>query len=98
MNGRARAGKVRVFVIPWANDALYWAGKVGENENGVMRLNGVVYPVVLNRETDPVAMDRAWSARISKLQTHGGGAYNPVPDEDAQRPDHWWTFRVVSSG
>ena len=76
----------------------YWAGKVGENENGVMRLNGVVYPVVLNRETDPVAMDRAWSARISKLQTHGGGAYNPVPDEDAQRPDHWRTFRVVSSG
>ncbi len=75
----------------------YWAGKVGENESGVMRLNGTVYPVVINRETDPAAMDRAWTARVTKLQTYGGAAANPVPPEDAQRPDHWWTFRIESS-
>jgi hypothetical protein len=75
----------------------YWAGKVGEDESGVMRLNGVVYPVIVNRETDPTAMDRAWAARVTKLQTHGGGQFNPTPASDAQRPDHWWTFRIVSS-
>jgi LPXTG-motif cell wall-anchored protein len=75
----------------------YWAAKVGEDETGVMRLNGVVYPVVVNRETDSAAMDRAWAARITKLQIHGGGPSNPKPPSDAERPDHWWTFRIVSS-
>jgi hypothetical protein len=42
-------------------------------------------------------MDRAWAARITKLQTHGGGPLNPKPSSDAERPDHWWTFRIVSS-
>ena len=64
---------------------------------GVMRLNGVVYPVVVNREIDSAAMDRAWAARITKLQTHGGGPLNPKPSSDAERPDHWWTFRIISS-
>ena len=75
----------------------YWAARVGEDESGVMRLNGVVYPVLVNRETDPEAMDRAWAARVQKLQVHGGAAANPVPDPNAERPDHWWTFRIVSS-
>ncbi len=79
-------------------ETKYWAAKVGEDESGVMRLNGTVYPVVVNRETNPAAMDRAWAARVSKLQTHGGAAANPVPPEDAQRPESWWTFRIVSSG
>ncbi|MBT3531082.1 MAG: hypothetical protein HOF74_10075 [Gammaproteobacteria bacterium] len=74
----------------------YWAGKVGSNEYGVMRLEGVTYPVRLNRETDDAAMDRAWASRITKLQTHGGGQFNPVPALDAERPGHWWTFRVTS--
>ena len=78
-------------------DTKYWAGKVGEDETGVMRLDGVVYPVVVNRETDPAAMERAWAARVTKLQTHGGGASNPTPDPNSQRPDRWWTFRIVSS-
>ena len=30
----------------------YWAGKVEADETGVMRLNGVVYPVVLSRGQD----------------------------------------------
>ena len=75
----------------------YWAARVGEDESGVMRLNGVVYPVLVNRETDPEAMDRAWAARVQKLQVHGGAAANPVPDPNAERPDQWWTFRIVSS-
>lgn len=74
----------------------YWAGKVEANERAVMRLNGVTYPVVLNRALDPQVLDRAWDARVEKLQVHGGGPYNPIPDPDAQRPDHWWTFHVES--
>ena len=74
----------------------YWAGKVGADERAVMRLNGTTYPVVLNRVEDPEEMDRAWQARIEKLQVHGGGPYNPTPDPDAERPGHWWTFHVES--
>ncbi|MEQ8408300.1 MAG: hypothetical protein RKH07_08500 [Gammaproteobacteria bacterium] len=74
----------------------YWAGKVDANERAVMRMNGNTYPVILNRVQDPGTMDRAWQARVSKLQVHGGGPFNPIPDLDAERPDHWWTFHVES--
>ena len=75
----------------------YWAGEVEVNEPGRLRLNGVVYPVIVNREMDPAALDRAWAARVKKLQVHGGGPFNPVPDPDAQRPEHWWSFHLESS-
>ena len=76
-------------------DTKYWASKVEANEVGVMRLNGITYPVHVNRVTDPVAMDRAWSARVAKLQLFSS-PYNPAPDPDAQRPDRWWTFQITS--
>lgn len=75
----------------------YWAGEVEPNEPGRIRLNGVVYPVIFNRVTDPATMDRAWAARVKKLQVHGGGPFNPIPPVDAERPGHWWTFQLVSS-
>jgi len=74
----------------------YWAGKVDEDEPGVMRLDGVTYPVTINRVQNQSEMQRAWRARVEKLQVHGGGPYNPVPELDAERPDHWWTFHVES--
>ncbi len=77
-------------------DTKYWAARVEEDEPGVMRLNGVTYPVFLNREQDPARMDQAWIARITKLQSFGGGPNNPTPDPSALRPDHWWTFHVQS--
>lgn len=77
-------------------DTKYWANNVETDESGVMRLNGTVYPVTLNRVTDPATMDRAWRARVTKLQVHGGPG-NPAPPPDAQRGDRWWTFRVVSA-
>lgn len=75
----------------------YWAGKVGADETASMRLNGFVYPVKLNRITDPTTMDRAWAARVAKLQVVGKPPLNPAPAPDAQRPDHWWTFQVEST-
>lgn len=77
-------------------DRKYWAARVEADEAAVMRLDGITYPVTLNRVQDSSTMDKAWLARITKLQIHGGGAANPVPDPDQQRPDHWWTFHVTS--
>jgi len=77
-------------------DTKYWAAHVEQNERGRLRLDGVVYPVVLNRVTDPAEMDRAWKARDMKLNTM---VENPVgaPTPGAPRADRWWTFRVESA-
>jgi hypothetical protein len=74
----------------------YWSGYVGPDESGRLRLNGAVYPVVVNRVLDPAVMDRAWAARVTKLQKLGD-ATNPAPAADAKRPDSWWTFQVRSA-
>jgi hypothetical protein len=74
----------------------YWCNEVGANEAARLRANGTVYPVVLTRELDPVTLDRAWRARVKKLQAYNpSGA--PVPAEDARRPDSWWSFRARSA-
>ena len=49
-------------------DRKYWASKVGPNEEASLRLGELLYPVALNRETDPETMDRAFRARVLKLQ------------------------------
>ena len=72
---------------------------MGTDHPGRLRLNGAVYPVVLNRVTDPATLDAAWSARILKLQNPAVQAQQPpgpVPSADAKRPDSWWTFQVRS--
>ena len=79
----------------------YWCPRVGESHPGRLRLDGVVYPVVLNREMDPATLDRVWAARLRKLQKpevqarQPGGGGEPPP-LDSPRPDSWWSFRVVS--
>jgi hypothetical protein len=79
----------------------YWCPRVGDDQSGRLRLDGVVYPVVLNRELDPTALGRAWAARIQKLQNPSvqarqpGGGGDPPPF-DSPQPDSWWSFRVVS--
>lgn len=75
----------------------YWASKVGANEAANLRLGKLVYPVTINRESDPAAMDRAFHARVLKLQyTDLETMVTPRPPLDEQRADHWWTYRVVS--
>lgn len=77
-------------------DTKYWAAQVAANEPARLRLDGVVYPVVLNRVTEAAEMDRAWGARDIKLNTM---IENPVgaPQPGAPRDPRWWTFRVESS-
>ncbi len=79
----------------------YWCPRVGQDHSGRLRLDGVVYPVVLNREMDPAMLDQVWAARIRKLQKPAvqarqpGGGGEPPP-LDIPRPESWWTFRVES--
>ena len=75
----------------------FWASQVGDNEPGRLRLNGRVYPVVLNRVLDEAVLDRAWAARVKKLQVHGEPPYNPAPPPDAKRPPSWWSFQLRSA-
>jgi hypothetical protein len=79
----------------------YWCPRVGPDHEGRLRLDGVVYPVVLNRVQDPATLDAAWQARIQKLQRPDVQARQPPgsspPPLDAERPGHWWTFRVESA-
>lgn len=77
-------------------DGKYWSSNVGTDENGRIKLNGIVYPVVFNRVMDAAELDRAWAARIAKLQVLDDPS-NPAPPPDAQRADHWWSFNLVSA-
>ena len=80
-------------------DRKYWAARVDKNEIAVLRLGNLLYPVYINREQDPEVMDRAFRARVSKLQhTDIETMVTPRPPLDQERFDHWWTFRVKSRG
>ena len=77
----------------------YWCPRVGSDQPGRLRLDGVVYPVVLNRVMDPSTLDAAWAARVQKLQDPEVQAVQPpgsVSSPDALRPESWWTFQVRS--
>ena len=65
-------------------DAKYWASHVEKDEKSRLRIDGKVYPVTLNRVMEESRLDRAWSARVLKLQTFGEPPYNPAPATDAQ--------------
>jgi hypothetical protein len=79
----------------------YWCPRVGADEPGRLRLDGVVYPVVLNRVMDATVLDAAWRARITKLQDPDVQAMQPpgstAPPLDAERPESWWSFQVRSA-
>jgi hypothetical protein len=88
-----------LFLSCSAGAKKYWCPRVAADHPGRLRLDGVVYPVVLNRVTDAPTLDAAWAARVQKLQNpQVRAAQPPGPgvSPDAQRPDTWWTFRVRS--
>ena len=73
--------------------AKRWSNAAVENGRARLRLNGTVYPVTVTRVQDPAELDRAWSARVQKLNQLDAPA-SPAPPTDAPRPDDWWSFRV----
>ncbi len=70
-----------------------WSNAAVENGQARLRLDGTVYPVQLTRAMDPDELDRAWLARVTKLNSLEAPA-NPAPPPGTPRPDHWWSFRV----
>jgi len=88
-----------LFLSCSAGARKFWCPRVQADHPGRLRLDGAVYPVVLNRVTDPITLDAAWAARIQKLQNPDVQAQQPpgpVPSPDTKRPDSWWTFQVRS--
>ncbi len=75
----------------------FWANRVQDNEQGRLRLNDRVYPVTLNRVSDAAELDRAWEARVKKLQVHGEPPYNPAPPPGTPRNPAWGSFRLRSA-
>lgn len=63
----------------WSQDAL-------SHPKGKLRAAGTVYPVHMERVTDPAALDRAWTARLEKTNGKTGA-----------RPAHWWSFQLTST-
>jgi len=80
-----------------ACETKFWGRHVKDNGHGRLRLNGRVYPVVFTRVTDAAELDRAWAARVKKLQVYGEAPYNPTPPPDAKRPQAWASFRLRSA-
>lgn len=80
-----------------ACETKFWGRHVEENAHGRLRVNGRVYRIVFNRVTDAAELDRAWAARVKKLQLYGEEPYNPTPPPDAKRPKNWASFRLRSA-
>lgn len=80
-----------------ACETKFWGRHVEDNERGRLRVNGKVYRVVFSKVADPAELDRAWAARVKKLQVYGEEPYNPTPPPDAKRPKNWGTFHLRSA-
>ena len=63
-----------------------WSNAAVDDPLARLRVGGNVYPVRLERLTEPERLDVAWQARSAKLG---------LPPEQ-RRPDHWWSFVVTS--
>ena len=63
-----------------------WSNAAVNNPEGRIRAGSTVYPVTLSRITNSDELDVAWEARRRKTQG----------DAETPRPDHWWSFRLVS--
>ena len=78
-------------------DRKYWADKGVSEEEALLRVGQIVYPVSLDREMCPEIMVLSFRARVLTCQhTDLETMVMPRPPLDQGRFDHWWTFRVTS--
>ena len=87
----------RLYLSCGGCEGKFWGRNVEDNEHGRLRLNGRVYRVVFTNVTDVAELDRAWAARVKKLQVYGEEPYNSTPPPDAKRPPTWGTFHLRSA-
>lgn len=62
-----------------------WSQDAKTYPEGHIRIGPRVYPVTLSRVTDSLKLDTIWEARAAKVNA-----------EQSPRPDHWWSFQLVS--
>ena len=62
-----------------------WSTNALSHPAGHIRAAGTVYPVTLKRVKGAERLDSIWEARLQKIQ-----------GEAQPRPDHWWSFQLVS--
>ncbi len=73
-------------------DGKRWSTAALLNPEGYVRLDGLVYPVNFAKLEDESELENAWHSRALKLATLRG----TTTGEIAERPAHWWSFRVSS--
>ena len=86
----------QLYLSCGACESKFWGRAVDENERGRLRVKGKVYPVVFRKVTDPAELERAWVARVKKLQVYGEPPYNPTPPPDAPLAPGWGSFHLRS--
>ena len=86
INLNCMASNGELFLSCARCEGKLWSTAALNNPRARIRMNGVVYPVSLERIEDPATLDRAWRAREGKL-----GRPTDVP-----RQEGWWTFQARS--
>jgi hypothetical protein len=89
LNLNCMADEGELFVSCASCDGKRWSITALAHPDGKILIDGKVYPVRLQRLTDPAQLDRAWAAREDKLTQFGREA-RPA------RADHWWSFQLTS--
>ena len=83
LNCMAEEGDLYVSCSNCATKA--WSNDALVHPDGYIRAASIVYPVSFSRVTDQQQLDVVWQARLEKIN-----------GEEAPRPGHWWSFRLVS--
>jgi len=73
-------------------DGKRWSTAALLNPAGYVRLDGLVYPVNFQKLESDSELDNAWRSRAMKLANLRGSSIREI----AERPGHWWSFRVSS--
>ena len=89
INLNCMSGDAELFVSCSRCEGKRWSSIALIHPNGRIRIGERVYPVILKRLTDPGSLDRSWEFRKAKLEAFGREVTSP-------RPDHWWSFQLVS--
>ncbi len=69
-----------------------WSTAAMLNPQGYIKLNGLVYPVILRKLDSNSELDNAWRSGVIKLANLRGEPFREIPE----RPNHWWSFQVTS--
>jgi hypothetical protein len=66
-------------------DGKYWSTAALNNPHARIRVEDLVYPVTIQRVTEPALLDAAWIARAKKRGRIAG-----------ERDLDWWSFEISS--